>query len=134
MGLPVCFFVNVDSDILTLLSNSFMENLERILSPDYIPTFQDITKSRLRTTGITETVFNTPGYNYRVFDVGGTRSERKKWIHCFDKVDIILFQVSLGGYDKCLIEDREQVSAVLKLSVDDQAPTYISPEPTRGVT
>ena len=28
-----------------------------------------------------------------MFDVGGQRSERKKWIHCFDQVQAIIFCV-----------------------------------------
>lgn len=42
-----------------------------------------------------------------MFDVGGQRSERKKWIHCFENVTAILFVVAISGYDQCLIEDRD---------------------------
>ena len=35
-------------------------------------------------------------YN-RMFDVGGQRSERKKWIHCFEGVTAIIFCVALSG-------------------------------------
>lgn len=34
---------------------------------------------------------------YRMFDVGGQRSERKKWIHCFEGVTAIIFCVALSG-------------------------------------
>lgn len=44
-------------------------------------------------------------------DVGGQKSERRKWIHCFQDVTSILFLVSLSGYDQCLVEDRGAVSA-----------------------
>lgn len=43
-------------------------------------------------------------------DVGGQKSERRKWIHCFQDVTSILFLVSLSGYDQCLVEDRDAVS------------------------
>lgn len=33
----------------------------------------------------------------RMFDVGGQRSERKKWIHCFEGVTAIIFCVALSG-------------------------------------
>lgn len=33
-----------------------------------------------------------------MFDVGGQRSERKKWIHCFEGVTAIIFCVALSGY------------------------------------
>ncbi len=43
-------------------------------------------------------------------DVGGQRSERKKWIHCFEGVTSIVFCVSLSAYDLVLAEDEEMVS------------------------
>lgn len=45
-----------------------------------------------------------------MFDVGGQRSERKKWIHCFEGVTAIIFCVALSGYDLVLAEDEEVVS------------------------
>ena len=42
-----------------------------------------------------------------MFDVGGQRSERKKWIHCFEGVTSIIFCVALSGYDLVLAEDEE---------------------------
>ena len=41
----------------------------------------------------------------RIVDVGGQRSERKKWIHCFEDVTAILFFVALSAYDLGLRED-----------------------------
>uniref|UniRef100_A0A1I7VDF1 Guanine nucleotide-binding protein alpha-7 subunit n=1 Tax=Loa loa TaxID=7209 RepID=A0A1I7VDF1_LOALO len=41
-----------------------------------------------------------------VIDVGGQRSERKKWIHCFDNVNAIIFISSLSEYDQTLREDN----------------------------
>eukprot|EP00479_Gromia_sphaerica_P006985 TRINITY_DN2162_c0_g1_i1.p1 TRINITY_DN2162_c0_g1~~TRINITY_DN2162_c0_g1_i1.p1 ORF type:complete len:191 (+),score=28.71 TRINITY_DN2162_c0_g1_i1:187-759(+) len=46
---------------------------------DYIPTQQDILRSRVRTTGIVETSFEIEENQFRMFDVGGQRNERKKW-------------------------------------------------------
>ena len=44
-----------------------------------------------------------------MFDVGGQRSERKKWIHCFEAVTSIIFCVALSEYDQALLEERNQV-------------------------
>jgi G-protein alpha subunit len=46
-----------------------------------------------------------------MFDVGGQRSERKKWIHCFENVTSIIFCVALSEYDQVLLEESSQVSA-----------------------
>lgn len=43
---------------------------------------------------------------YRIFDVGGQRPERKKWIHCFEDVTSLLFLVAISEYDQLLVEDE----------------------------
>ena len=45
-----------------------------------------------------------------MFVVGGQRSERKKWIHCFEGVTCIIFIAALSAYDMVLVEDDEVVS------------------------
>jgi guanine nucleotide-binding protein G(i) subunit alpha len=44
-----------------------------------------------------------------MFDVGGQRSERKKWIHCFEGVTSIIFCTAISEYDQVLLEERNQV-------------------------
>lgn len=83
----------------------FFENVERMFQADWLPDDQDMLRSRLKTTGITETVFDLKDLIFRMMDVGGQRSERKKWIHCFEGVQCLLFMASLSGYDQCLVED-----------------------------
>ncbi len=46
-----------------------------------------------------------------MFDVGGQRSERKKWIHCFEGVTAIIFCVAMSEYDMVLAEDEEMVGS-----------------------
>ncbi|KAI1332802.1 G protein alpha subunit [Xylariaceae sp. FL0255] len=85
----------------------FCEDADRLWGKDYVPTDQDLLRSRLRTTGITETIFDLGQLTYRMFDVGGQRSERKKWIHCFENVTCLMFLVAISGYDQCLVEDKD---------------------------
>lgn len=84
----------------------YFNALDRIGAPGYLPTDQDILRSRVKTTGITETSFRVGELTYKLFDVGGQRSERKKWIHCFENVTALVFLVSLSEYDQMLYEDE----------------------------
>ena len=77
--------------------------------PAYIPTDQDILRSRVKTTGITEVVFPVQTLTYKVFDVGGQRSERRKWIHCFENLTAVIFMVAMSEYDQVLREDDSVV-------------------------
>ncbi|CAG7854770.1 Guanine nucleotide-binding protein subunit alpha [Serendipita indica DSM 11827] len=84
----------------------YFNSIERMSNPNYLPTDQDILRSRVKTTGITETMFRVGELTYRLFDVGGQRSERKKWIHCFENVTALVFLVALSEYDQMLYEDE----------------------------
>ncbi len=54
---------------------------------------------------------------FRVVDVGGQRSERRKWISCFDDVRAVLFVCSMSGYDMTLFEDGKTVSVCVCVCV-----------------
>ncbi|PAV76162.1 hypothetical protein WR25_06153 isoform C [Diploscapter pachys] len=84
----------------------FLASVERIAAPDYRPSEQDILLSRIKTTGIVEVKFQMKNVDFRVFDVGGQRSERKKWIHCFEDVNAIIFIAAISEYDQVLFEDE----------------------------
>ena len=47
------------------------------------------------------------GFTCHFYDVGGSRIERKKWIHCFEAVDMLIFVASLSCYDEVLFEDED---------------------------
>lgn len=55
---------------------SYFDSIKRIGDRNYLPTDQDVLRSRVKTTGITETNFEIGELKYRMFDVGGQRSER----------------------------------------------------------
>ncbi|KAG0194783.1 Guanine nucleotide-binding protein alpha-2 subunit [Apophysomyces sp. BC1034] len=90
------------------LMDSAAYQIQRIGKPDYVPDVQDVLRARTKTTGITETRFTMGKTSIHMFDVGGQRSERKKWIHCFEAVTSIIFCVALSEYDQVLLEESRQ--------------------------
>uniref|UniRef100_G3NY38 Guanine nucleotide binding protein (G protein), alpha transducing activity polypeptide 2 n=1 Tax=Gasterosteus aculeatus aculeatus TaxID=481459 RepID=G3NY38_GASAC len=85
----------------------YLNEMDRISKSEYLPTEQDVLRSRVKTTGIIEEQFSCKELYFRMFDVGGQRSERKKWIHCFEGVTCIIFCGALSAYDMVLVEDDE---------------------------
>ena len=83
--------------------NYFFDRVDDICKEGYIPTEQDVLRSRVRTTGIVETAFDIDGNQFRMFDVGGQRNERKKWIHCFENVTCVIFVAAISEYDQVFI-------------------------------
>lgn len=84
----------------------YLSDLDRITTASYIPTLQDILRVRVPTTGIIEYPFDLSKVIFRMVDVGGQRSERKKWIHCFENVTSIIFLAALSEYDQVLYENE----------------------------
>ncbi|KAL4634724.1 guanine nucleotide-binding protein subunit alpha-11 isoform X3 [Arapaima gigas] len=86
----------------------YLTNLDRIADPSYLPTQQDVLRVRIPTTGIIEYPFDLQSIIFRMVDVGGQRSERRKWIHCFENVTSIMFLVALSEYDQVLVESDNE--------------------------
>ncbi|CAN9513169.1 unnamed protein product [Ophioblennius macclurei] len=82
----------------------YLTDLDRIAQPSYLPDLQDILRVRVPTTGIIEYPFDMDNVIFKMVDVGGQRSERRKWIHCFENVTSIIFLVALSEYDQVLAE------------------------------
>ncbi|KAF9260789.1 heterotrimeric G-protein alpha subunit, GPA3-like protein [Marasmius fiardii PR-910] len=95
----------------------FFSEVLRIGSPGYIPNQEDVLRARRKTTSITETRFETKGTIIHMFDVGGQRSERRKWIHCFEGVTSIIFVAALSDYDQAYpeVNGRSQMQETLVL-------------------
>ncbi|WOK91966.1 guanine nucleotide-binding protein alpha-2 subunit isoform X1 [Canna indica] len=89
----------------------FMENLERFSEINYVPSKDDVLHARVRTTGVVEIQFSPVGESrksgevYRLYDVGGQRNERRKWIHLFEGVTSVIFCAAISEYDQMLFED-----------------------------
>ena len=48
--------------------------------------------------------FHFKGYSFHIYDVGGQRSERRKWMHCFDDSKAVIFVAALSDFDLNLQE------------------------------
>ncbi|XP_041912137.1 guanine nucleotide-binding protein subunit alpha-11-like [Alosa sapidissima] len=103
-GFRVCYSRRREYQLLDS-TEYFMTNLERIAGPDYIPTAQDVLRVRVPTTGINDYSFSVERITLRIVDVGGQKSERRKWIHCFENVTSLIFLASLSEYDQRLEEN-----------------------------
>jgi len=88
----------------------FLDRLNILAQPDYLPSNDDILRARVKTSAIVEKTFtkkiNDNGYTFRIIDVGGQRSERRKWVHCFPDINALLFVVAISEYDQTLREDN----------------------------
>lgn len=95
----------------------FLDNLERIGQPGYVPSRQDILFARRATKGIVEHDFIIKKIPFKMVDVGGQRSQRQKWFQCFDGITSILFMVSSSEYDQVLMEDRRTNRLVESMNI-----------------
>ncbi|XP_014612978.1 PREDICTED: guanine nucleotide-binding protein G(q) subunit alpha isoform X6 [Polistes canadensis] len=93
---------------LTDSAKYYLMEIDRVAAPSYLPTEQDILRVRVPTTGIIEYPFDLEEIRFRMVDVGGQRSERRKWIHCFENVTSIIFLVALSEYDQILFESENE--------------------------
>ncbi|TFK74549.1 G-alpha-domain-containing protein [Pluteus cervinus] len=92
------------------MAGFFLDSLERVTSPKYVPTDDDILRARLKTLGVSEHRFklqagNMLSHDWRIFDVGGARSLRAAWIPFFDDMDAIIFLAPISCFDQVLAED-----------------------------
>lgn len=104
---------------LTDSAEFFFNRLDAIMQRSYIPSKEDVLRSRVRTTGIVESEFIVEKHIFRMFDVGGQRNERKKWIHCFEKVTAVMFVAAISEYDQKLYEDESTNRVVEALNLFD---------------
>jgi guanine nucleotide-binding protein subunit alpha len=91
-----------------------LKAIDRVTQDDYTPSFEDTLWNYAKTTGIHEILLQGQITRYipdsqeiKIVDIGGRRSERKKWIRAFDGVSTLFFFVDISGYDESLAEDQE---------------------------
>jgi guanine nucleotide-binding protein G(o) subunit alpha len=84
----------------------FLDALDRIASKTFKPNQQDVLLARVKTTQVVMENYRIDGIDFEMYDVGGQRSERRKWIDCFDSVDAVIFVAALSEYDQNLAESK----------------------------
>lgn len=86
----------------------FFDKAKEIMTENYLPTEKDLLHCRIHSTGVkTETFDMGDNILFRLLDVGGQRSERKKWVRCFENVTAVLYVVAISEYDQLCYEDNE---------------------------
>eukprot|EP01126_Amoeba_proteus_P035150 TRINITY_DN3534_c0_g1_i11.p1 TRINITY_DN3534_c0_g1~~TRINITY_DN3534_c0_g1_i11.p1 ORF type:complete len:224 (+),score=33.48 TRINITY_DN3534_c0_g1_i11:598-1269(+) len=88
--------------------NYMVEHLRYYVDSSYIPTMEDILRMRIKTIGISETNFTIERNKFVLIDVGGQRSERRKWLHLFSDISAVLYLIALDEYDMVLEENPTQ--------------------------
>ena len=86
----------------------FLDKIDEISDPNYLPSNQDILRCRTWTCGIAEMKFSVKKVKFHMFDVGGQRDQRRKWIQCFNEVTAYMFIVASNSYNTMLREDETQ--------------------------
>eukprot|EP01084_Bolivina_argentea_P127024 224736_1 len=84
----------------------FLNKASVIFSPAFEPNQEDHLKCRIRTTGLIEANYMINDVRFHIFDVGGQRNERKKWIQLFEGVTAVIFVAALNHYCAVLFEDE----------------------------
>eukprot|EP00479_Gromia_sphaerica_P011035 TRINITY_DN5283_c0_g1_i1.p1 TRINITY_DN5283_c0_g1~~TRINITY_DN5283_c0_g1_i1.p1 ORF type:complete len:272 (-),score=42.11 TRINITY_DN5283_c0_g1_i1:48-863(-) len=95
----------------------FFDKVDIVGEEDFLPSNEDIIRCTFRTTGIREIELELPVGLFKVVDVGGQRSERSKWIHCFELCSAVIFFGAISEYDQVLREDNtvNRLEETLKL-------------------
>eukprot|EP01103_Thecamoeba_quadrilineata_P012459 TRINITY_DN3216_c0_g1_i1.p1 TRINITY_DN3216_c0_g1~~TRINITY_DN3216_c0_g1_i1.p1 ORF type:complete len:355 (+),score=87.60 TRINITY_DN3216_c0_g1_i1:141-1205(+) len=97
----------------------FLPRSKDFAQMDYLVSDEDVLLTRVKTTGIVEIEFEVDNELFKMVDVGGQRSERKKWIHCFQDVAALLFVVALNEYNLTLEENSNVNRMVESLKLFD---------------
>lgn len=92
------------------MAGFYLDDLDRVTSPRYVPTDDDVLRARIKTLGVSEHRFvvrsgTAMSHDWRVFDVGGHRSLRAAWAPYFDDMNAIIFLAPISCFDQVLQED-----------------------------
>lgn len=118
-GVQACWARRAEFQIVESVQFYF-NDIDRIMAADYEATEQDLLFARVRTSGIVEEKYQIDGATFVMYDVGGQRNERKKWIHCFEDVTAVIFVAALSEYDQNLYEDASTNRMIEAINLFDE--------------
>ena len=97
-GVQQCFERSNEYQLIDC-AKYFLDKVSAVKRDDFNPSEQDILRARVLTSGIFETKFRVDKVKFHMFDVGGQRDERRKWIQCFNDVTAIIFVAASSSYN-----------------------------------
>lgn len=108
---------------------SYLGDIDRICSDDYVPSPHDIIKLHQPTQGIETTQFEmgSDGDKLIFFEIGHMISERRKWLPYIDDVDAIAFMVPISMYGNDTSDGEDLGLSSLGLAVDEYDALINSP-------
>jgi len=104
----------------------FLDHVDRIAMPNYLPTTEDVIRMRRGTEGVINYEFNVPSHgsghvHFKITDVGGERTERSKWIEQIDRlrkgIICVIFLAAVDEFDTKFVWDDHEKNK-LKESVE----------------
>jgi len=85
-----------------------LSNFERIMAADFVPTDDDIIHAQIKTTGVSEYLFEAE-YPSRVqfnfIDTGGEPNQRRKWTNFMEQSVAVVYVAALDVYDEMDVVD-----------------------------
>ena len=113
----------------------FLDKVVTVMNPNYQPSMEDILNARMQTTGIVDRHYEIQSHLFNIFDVGGQRNERRKWLGLFDRVQLLIFVAALNHYSCALFEDETKNAMQESLELFEEIATskWFPPQHTQFV-
>jgi len=95
-----------------------MTHIDRIVAPGALPNDEDVLRTRNRTTGTVELEFCYENkQDFKFVDVGGQKSERRKWSQVIQNPDAVLYFTSLTDFDVPIMVDSKKTKLAESLEI-----------------
>jgi len=95
----------------------FLNKCVEVSNVNYLPSFRDVLHVRVQTKSVIENTFVINDKPFKMFDVGGQRGLRKRWISVFDNVTAVIFVAAISEYDQVIVEDEKTNRVVEALTL-----------------